>query len=395
MELLVGILAGITAMTNKNDKILIARNSHKSVYNAVEINSLVPIYLYPKQDEYGINKEIEPKDVKEKLENNKDIKLLVITSPTYEGVISNIKEIVEIAHSYKVPVLVDEAHGAHLKFDRKLKEFEALKGGADIVVQSLHKTLPSLTQTALLHIQGNIVQENEIYNALSIFETSSPSYILMASIDNCLNILEKDREKLFKAYNENLEKFYERTKNLEKLKILGQVITKNDIQDMGKIVVITKNTNINGKKLAETLREKYKIEVEMAYTDYIIAMTSICDKKENFEKFADALIKIDKEVQKIEEKEIKSQEFYIIPKKEMEIYETKKSKDKIKTIYKKAEGKISNEYIFVYPPGIPYITPGEVIDKNVISKIEEFMKNGIEIRTTSNSFPEIEIIEND
>ena len=124
-------------------------------------------------------------------------------------------------------------------------------------------------------------------------------------------------------------------------------------------------------------------------------MTSICDKKENFEKFADALIKIDKEVQKIEEKEIKSQEFYIIPKKEMEIYETKKSKNKIKTIYKKAEGKISNEYIFVYPPGIPYITPGEVIDKNVISKIEEFMKNGIEIRTTSNSFPEIEIIEND
>lgn len=250
MELLVGILAGITAMTNKNDKILIARNSHKSVYNAVEINSLVPIYLYPKQDEYGINKEIEPKDVKEKLENNKDIKLLVITSPTYEGVISNIKEIVEIAHSYNVPVLVDEAHGAHLNFDRKLKEFEALKGGADIVVQSLHKTLPSLTQTALLHIQGNIVQENEIYNALSIFETSSPSYILMASIDNCLNILEKDREKLFKAYNENFRKILRKNKKSRKIKNLRTSYYKNDIQDMGKIVVITKNTNINGKKIS-------------------------------------------------------------------------------------------------------------------------------------------------
>ena len=108
---------------------------------------------------------------------------VILTSPTYEGVISNIKEIAKIVHSYSMPILIDEAHGAHLNFMNELKEKEALRAGADIVIQSLHKTLPALTQTAIMHIQGDLVKENEVQKQLAIFQTSSPSYILMSSID--------------------------------------------------------------------------------------------------------------------------------------------------------------------------------------------------------------------
>ena len=183
-----GILAGIRSVVNYGDKVLVARNSHKSVYNAIEINCLNPIYVLPKIDKYGINKNIKADDIENILEKNKDIKLVIITSPTYEGVLSDVKSIVNIAHKYKVPVLVDEAHGAHLSFMEN-SNFEALNCGADIVIQSLHKTLPALTGTAILHIKGDLVKEEDVRRELSIFETSSPSYILMSSIDECLSLI--------------------------------------------------------------------------------------------------------------------------------------------------------------------------------------------------------------
>lgn len=388
-----GILAGIRAVIKPHDKILIARNCHKSVYNAIELNSLVPIYVSPKIDKFGINKEIDKEDIKKALEENEDIKLVVITSPTYEGVISNIKEISEVVHKYNIPLLVDEAHGAHLNFDKELEKYEALNSNADIVIQSLHKTLPSLTQTAIIHINGNIVDTNKIEKNLAIFETSSPSYILMSSIEECMDILENKSEELFYKYRLNLDKFYKDIRQLKNLKILGNELEEGSIYDKGKIVIITKDTNINGQNLASVLREKYKIEVEMAYTNYVIAMTSICDKKKSFRKLAKALLEIDKNIKQIVKRERNLEETeQSIPEKKLEIYETIKIKDVKKIGYKEAEGKISNEYIFVYPPGIPFIVPGEIIGKKEIAKLEDFLSNDIEIRTTSNSFPKIEII---
>lgn len=266
-----GILAGIRAVVKSGDKILVARNCHKSVYNAIELNCLEPIYLKPNINKYGIEEEISVKEVQKKIEQNKDIKLIVITSPTYEGIISNISEIVKMAHEYSIPVLVDEAHGAHLNFIDGLRQYEALNAGADIVIQSLHKTLPALTQTAIMHIKGEFINENKIKTQLAIFETSSPSYILMSSIQECLNILEKQGKDLFETYLNNLESFYKETKKLEKLRILGNIVNKNTIYDKGKIVVITKGTNLTGKELSKILRENYKIEVEMSSINYIIS----------------------------------------------------------------------------------------------------------------------------
>ena len=357
------------------------------MYNAIELNFLEPIYLKPNINQYGIEEEISVEEIQTKIEQNQDINLVVITSPTYEGVISNIKEIAKIAHRYSIPVLVDEAHGAHLNFDENLKQYEALNSGADIVIQSLHKTLPALTQTAIMHINSEFVDKKKIETQLAIFETSSPSYILMSSIEECLNILENQGKELFKEYNKRLEKFYEETKSLEKLKILGNIVVDKLIYDKGKIVVITKNTNITGKELADILRKKYKIEVEMSSINYIIAMTSICDSEENFERLIMALKEIDKQVEHTKTNEID----YIvnIPEKAMSINHAIFAERSELINIEDARNKISKEYVWVYPPGIPLITPGEIFDQTIIDKLLQFEASNIEVRTSSGNFPNI------
>jgi len=385
-----GILAGIRSVVKPHDKILVARNCHKSVYHAIELNFLEPTYLIPKINEVGIETCIEPEEIKEMLKKNSDIKLIVLTSPTYEGVISNIKEIVQIAHHYDIPVLIDEAHGAHLNYEEELKEYEALNAGADIVIQSLHKTLPAVTQTAIMHIQGDLVEENEIARQLAIFETSSPSYILISSVEECLTLLEEKGKELFQKYSKSLEEFYRETQKLEKLKVLGNVITKNQIYDKGKIVVITNGTNLTGKELAERLRKEYKIEVEMANTNYIIAMTSICDTRENFERMLAALKEVDKKIAKKEEKEINYT--FQVPERRKLVNEAIQYPKMQWIDFREAEGRISKEYMWIYPPGIPIIVPGEVIDKEVIEKLENIIKADIEVRTTYQKFPNICVV---
>ena len=403
-----GILAGIRAAVNFGDKVLVARNCHKSVYNAIEINGLEPIYMLPKIGNDGIDRNIDSKQVEEKLKENKDIKLVILTSPTYEGVISDIKSIVDIAHRYNVPVLVDEAHGAHLRFMERLKDKEALKAKADIVIQSLHKTLPALTSTALIHLQGDLVKEENISRELSIFETSSPSYILMSSIEECLDIIESKGKELFKKYQENLKYFYNETKSLKNLKILGNEIENREFYDFGKIVIKTDKTDITGKELTCILRKYDKIELEMSSVNYALAMTSICDSKENFKRLLEALKNIDHKLdkklknkktehKKIKENNKKEDKLKIqlkLPKKKISILEAIKNNNSEFKNYNELEGRISKEYVWVYPPGIPLITPGEVISQEFIKKIEEFLNNDIEMRTTFDKFPKIGVIRN-
>jgi len=351
---------------------------------------LEPIFIEPQKSEFGIDLEISAEQVERVLKEHKDIKLVVITSPNYEGVISNIKKIAEIAHMHNIPVLVDEAHGAHLNFIEELKEQEAINSGADIVVQSLHKTLPALTQTAIMHIQGDLISENKVERALDIFETSSPSYVLMSSIDECLTIIEEQGINLFKKYNENLTEFYTKINKLKKLKVFQNYLANNIKYDNGKIVIVTEGTNINGKQLADILRIKYSIEVEMANVNYIIAMTSICDTNENFERLANALIEID---ERLEYKNERNQEFSNnIPKRKMSIKEIEMLEDFEFINFRQALGMISKEYIWIYPPGIPIIAPGEVISQEIIEKLEAIMQSDIDIKTSCNNFPNIAVI---
>ena len=365
-----GILAGIyAALKGRNPKIIMARECHKAVYHAVEINNLETVYLYSALGENGIllndytrTKGIEAEGVKvaegakvaeeskvaegskkaevsrvsgvskaaeceEKnaadvasykrtLEENKDAALLVLTSPNYEGIIcKNLKEIIELAHSYKIPVLVDEAHGAHLLLDEELKESDAIRCGADLVVMSLHKTLPAMTQTALLHLQGDLIKAENVDHALDVFETSSPSYILMASVAECIEYVKNEGKHRYGKYKEWLEELYAECRKLKHIRLLDGEMLKGVKKDTGKVVILGQ-----GRKIAECLRENYKMETEMSSTCYALAMTTLCDKKEDIDSLLMALRDMDEKYPELGDVPI-TKSCTIAPEKRMSIRE--------------------------------------------------------------------------
>jgi len=293
----VGILAAIGAHTKRGDRILAVDNCHWSTPNAAKLFDLEVTYIKAEIDESsGVPCSVSPAAVEEVLKHNPDIKMVVITSPTYEGVVSDVALIANIVHKAGALLLVDSAHGAHLGFVGFFPE-SAVKLGADIVVVSMHKTLPALTQCSLLHICSNRVNSTAVIEMLSILQTSSPSYVLMASIDYCLHLLESDKDVLFRDYILNLMHFNESVYKLNRLTVLckGRDVSHPGFFecDFGKIVIITKHTPLGSKNLADKLREEYKIEIERIFDDYVVALTSICDTQEGFKKLADAICDID------------------------------------------------------------------------------------------------------
>ena len=348
----VGILSAILGTTKRGDKILISRNCHKSVYHAVWMQGLEPMYIYPEHDkESGLNGEVASKDIKAMIEKEPDIKAIVVVSPTYDGVVSDIREISEIAHEKGIPLIVDEAHGAHFGFHPYFPQNANLLG-ADIVIHSVHKTLPAMTQTALLHMNGDLVCRNNVRKYLHILQSSSPSYVLMASIDACMEFLEKSAKEAFEKYVERLEGLRKELKQLKNLKV-----EETRCYDKSKIVISVKNTDITSKKLAEILREKYHLQVEMEAGHYVLCMTSVADKKEGLHRLASALQEIDVSLKQ------RKKEFEILP------------------LPRATKGKvnISNKYCYLYPPGIPIVIPGEEITEEVQTYIDMHKKLGFDL----------------
>lgn len=374
-----GILSAICGCTCKNERVLVARNCHCSVYNALYLNELNPVYIYPEVNEYGINGSITVDMIKEKIDEFTDIKCVVITSPTYEGIVSNIKGIADLLHEKGIVLIVDEAHGAHLKFSSEFPD-SSVTCGADVVIQSIHKTLPSLTQTALMHINGSLVDREKIKKYWNIFQTTSPSYILMSSIDRCTSILEKNAEMLFDKYIRRLKKLRSRISKLKNIKLFP-------VDDISKIVLIV----LDGKYLYNELLNKYHIQLEMASVSYVIAMTSIADTDEYYDRFLFALEELDKnEMLKFnnienEKKECrennnlynvnKSEEAFVV----MNLYEANNCKETQLVRIDDSEGRISAASVCFYPPGINLVNPGEKINRQIIDKINSGISKGLEV----------------
>lgn len=392
-----GILAGISSATNKGDKILMARNSHKSVYHAVILRELEPVYIYPqKVPNIPVNGGIPAAEVEEMLIKHQDIKLVVITSPTYEGIVSDISEIAKIVHKYGAILLVDEAHGAHFGFHEHFPK-SAITLGADIIIQSLHKTLPAFTQTAVLH-SNKAELNHQIEKHLSIFQSSSPSYLLLAGMDRCISLLEDSSKMLFDAFYDKLETFQQALDKLTKLTLLDRrIIGRNGIYDLdsSKITVFTGETTYTGHQLSKILSEKFKIVMEMEAKDYILAMTSICDTKEGFDRLEKALLTIDGDSNRIEHKPALTGEI----KTKMDLLPFKAVECKTEEIKLIAScGRVSAVFISLFPPGSPLLVPGEIINKEILDFIDQafrdeltitglhgFKKDEIEVVCTSQS----------
>lgn len=373
-----GILAGINACTRHGDKIIVARNSHRSVYHGLLINELKPVYIYPHLvEDWGINGPILPADVDKCLNEHPDAKMVIITSPTYEGIVSDIGAIAKIAHRRGIPLMVDEAHGAHFGFHSYFPK-NSVEKGADLVIHSVHKTLPAFTQTALLHMGGNLVSDKKVQAYGAAYQTSSPSYILMAGIENCLGFLEK-KEMYFESYKGYLEEFYMKTLDFTHIRVFNPAAAREKrlIKDPSKLVISVKNTNLSGHELHVLLREKYHLEMEAEYTDYVIGMTSIGDRKEGMDRLYLALKEIDRRCTAVR-RDCGTVSYPVFPM-ACTPYEAE-GKDGIAVPLSESEGLTAKESVFLYPPGIPIIVPGEVITRELEIMITSYIRKGLEVK---------------
>ena len=370
----VGILSAISGSTKKGDTILVARNCHKSVYHAIYMNELNPVYLYPEFDtEKHLNTEISVQDVRDALEAHPDIRAVMIVSPTYDGVVSDVEAIAESAHEKGIPLIVDEAHGAHFGFHPYFPE-SANKKGADIVINSLHKTLPSLTQTAILHMNGDLVNRRKVRKYLDMLQSSSPSYVLMASIDACIELLAEKREEIFNSYADILADARKRLGELKHLQII-----ETEHYDPSKIVISVKDSQMKSRELYWRLLNDYHLQMEMVAGTYVIAMTSVGDTKEGMDRLVNALLELDQEAgeRKMDSFEesvgrmIHQEVVYSSAEMEHMLDEVQENQKKCLKMLSWSDsiGYISTEYAYLYPPGCPLIVPGERISKEAVDML--------------------------
>ena len=377
-----GILTAISATLPRSGTLLMGRNCHKAAYHAAFLRQLKTCYVLPAATDFGIMGSVRPQDVACALEANPEIAAVFLTSPTYDGVVSDIRAIAELAHAHGVPLIVDEAHGAHFIFSEEFP-FSALECGADIVIQSLHKTLPCFTQTALLHVNSERISLNSIKNFLGIYETSSPSYLLTASMEQGLRTMAEHGTVHMKRFTSLLKDFYRQAEDLQHISVFCRDFCHTDScfdWDFSKILISSGDTGLSGQELYDTLLKKYHLQLEMASGHYVTALTSVMDTAEGFKRLIEALFEIEKNYICTEQKNLilTNQELYQLPQQRLTLT------DAMETAYrtlplKDAAGYISQEYVYLYPPGIPLIAPGEVISETFIQNISLCQAQGLAV----------------
>ncbi len=398
-----GILAAAAAAVPRNGTILIARNCHKAVYHAVLLNGFDAEYLYPQPDMVrGINGAVNPEEVREALERNPKIGAVLITSPTYDGVVSDVKKIAEIVHRSGIPLIVDEAHGAHFGMHPYFPE-HSLACGADIVINSAHKTLPALTQTAFLHVQGPLVDRDRLRKYLEIYQTSSPSYVLMAGLDRCVRILSVQGSELFENFAARLERLRGRLSGMKVLHLVDG--SEKELYcydyDRSKIIISLENCGFGGAWLADLLRTRYHLEMEMDAENYITAITTLADSEQGLDRLADALLEIDGELDgngscarykeaaggmpeedgsSVSDRENAGRETEWIKNEKVLRIADAADAERHAVSLERSGGCISAEFVYLYPPGIPLLAPGERIPKGLPGHLRRLRKQGARLQ---------------
>ena len=404
----VGILTSIAALSDRGKKLIMARNCHKAVYHGAFLNHLETEYIYPKMiEEFGISDGITAQQVEDKIQEiilregisdeqaGKLIAGIVVTSPTYDGILSDVNSIVKIAHNYGIPVIVDQAHGAHFGFHSAFPE-NAVSDGADLVIHSTHKTLPAPTQTALLHYNSLLVSLETVKKYLRIYQSSSPSYVLMAGIDSCMDFVKREGQERLEQLLISRKELSERSKELKKMKIypsmLERGINGHDIskiffqgtEEPGRLLISVRGSGFTGQQLYDVLRETYHLQMEMCASDYVIAILSMMDRKEGFDRLWKALSETDKLLTNTEKntKEEKTQfpEYcHFQPDAVLKISDAYMAEEESVPL-REAKGRIVSEFVNLYPPGIPLLVPGEKIDDKMIPMIEAYLHNGYAVQ---------------
>ncbi|MDF2987895.1 MAG: Orn/Lys/Arg decarboxylase major region [Eubacterium sp.] len=405
-----GVQAAIMSVCARGQKLIVGRDAHKAVASGLILSGAEPVFVYPEfNEEFGISAEIKPEAIENALCANPDAAAVLITRPNYYGICSDIEKICSLVHSYGKILIVDEAHGAHFAFNDRLPQ-SALKHGADICIQSAHKTLPALTQGAYLHVKDERVNTDRLASTLSMLQTSSPSYIIMSYLDIARELMEEEGgTKLDKLIDTNA-RFREELEKTNVYKVLtGGSVGIKTIHDPTRLVVNIRKLGMSGYEADRILRDKYRTQIEMADNENLVMITTVSDSRDNLERLLQALKELslaqslDKEEagrgahpgileshnlrEILREKYKKTAEHQsagidmenrgvhsenLFARKPWEAYYAQKEQVSME----ESCSRICADIITPYPPGIPLLYPGEIITASCIKYITDILDAG-------------------
>ncbi|QBD85609.1 aminotransferase class I/II-fold pyridoxal phosphate-dependent enzyme [Clostridium tetani] len=378
------IQAMIMSVVKSGDKIIIPRNVHKSVTSGIILSGATPIYMQPELDKrVGIAHGVTPETVEKTLKENPDAKAVLIINPTYYGVATDIKKIADIVHNYDIPLIVDEAHGPHLAFNDELP-ISAIEAGADICCQSTHKIIGALTQCSLLHVRSKMIDVNRVQQMLSLLQTTSPSYILMASLDCARRQIALNGKELLDKSIALSNYAREEINKIPGFYCFGKEIVGNPgvfAIDPTKITITCRDLGITGFELDMILSNQYHIQLELSDLYNGLAVGSFGDTKENIDALINALKEISKEYVNNENKKSDFIDIPAIPK-QVQIPRDAFNSEKVVLPLKDSEGRVSGEFLMAYPPGIPVLCPGEIITQEIIDYIQKLKDTGLYVQGT-------------
>ena len=362
------VQAMILSAVKRDDKIILPRNVHRSVINALILCGAIPVYINPQtNDRLGISLGMSVADVKTAIEENKDAKAVFINNPTYYGICSNVREITRLAHEQGMLVLVDEAHGTHFYFGESLP-VSAMAAGADMASVSMHKSGGSLTQSSFL-LCGKAANENYVRQIINLTQTTSGSYLLLSSLDISRRNLALHGKEIFKKVIDLIE--YAR----EEINLIGdydayskELVNGDSVYDFDitKLSVNTLNIGLAGIEVYDLLRDEYDIQIEFGDLANILAYVSVGDSYKNIERLIGALSEI-RRIYKRDKSSLMKHE-YIPPQvaipPQQAFYANKESVE-----IGKAVGEVCCDFVMSYPPGIPILAPGERITQDIVDYI--------------------------
>ncbi len=377
----VGLHAAISAVCKPGDHLIAGRDSHSAVINGMLLRGVYPAYILPEYStEFGINTGITPQAVEKALFEMPDAAGVLITRPNYYGVCSDIKKISEIVHKYNKILIVDEAHGAHLSFHPELPA-GALEAGADLCIQSAHKTLPAFTQGAYLHVGSDRIDRERLEYFLDMFQTTSPSYVIMTYLDVARELMEKNGKNLLGGLLSSISSSSDEFCN-SGIRLLDRKALPGFELDVTRITANTAGIGITGYGAERLLREGHNIQVEMSDLFNVVCIATVADDTESVGRLFSALSNLEKthvhdNVAELGEIMSIAAEYQGLKRLIQTVSPSMILESGIDRIpLEDAAGRTSRGTISPYPPGLPLVCPGEIISRDIVDYLMALVSSG-------------------
>ena len=376
----VGNIAMLMSACHPGDSVIVSRNAHKSILSGIIMSGVWPIWIQPKVDQHlDIIFDSDAAQIEQAVVQFPEAKAVFVTSPTYHGVTTDLKRIAEICHAHGKLLLVDEAHGAHLKFHKDLP-VSAVESDADMCVQSTHKILSALSQGSVLHINSDLVDIARVRKILSILQTTSPNYIILASLDAARRQVFFQGEKIFSRLIRLADEARDRINRLQRVYCFtqGEIRAKGYDLDVTKLTINVTRLGLSGHDVEDLLAKEYGIQVDCADLFNLIAIMGIGTTRQDVEKLLAAIEDLDRkepghEMNWVLQLPSLSTEMAMTPR---DVFLQHRAK---RVPLSKAAGHISAQTLTPYPPGIPVLIPGERITQEIVDFLRDLADKDIRI----------------